>query len=95
MQAPCTFCCTRAALHAIPAHASQSAEPENCLCACVGYVCAMFFPRCFYVNATHQGGFVFEECRQTCEVCRLLQLTTCNRVCRPSLSRRQTAILSR
>eukprot|EP00802_Teleaulax_amphioxeia_P024346 Tamp_25033.p1 GENE.Tamp_25033~~Tamp_25033.p1 ORF type:complete len:203 (-),score=30.00 Tamp_25033:267-875(-) len=36
---------------------------------CVGYVCATFFPRCFYVNSTHQGGFVFEECRQTCEEC--------------------------
>ena len=35
---------------------------------CTGYVCAKHFPRCFYVNATHQGGFEFEVCRETCEV---------------------------
>mmetsp|Transcript_29688 Transcript_29688/g.47796 ORF Transcript_29688/g.47796 Transcript_29688/m.47796 type:complete len:185 (+) Transcript_29688:1-555(+) len=37
---------------------------------CTGYVCAKWFPRCFYVNATHQGGFEFEVCRETCEECK-------------------------
>ena len=35
---------------------------------CTGYICAKYFPRCFYVNETHQGGFEFEVCRETCEV---------------------------
>lgn len=36
---------------------------------CTGYVCAKYFPRCFYVNETSMGEFQFEVCRETCEAC--------------------------
>mmetsp|Transcript_47832 Transcript_47832/g.150027 ORF Transcript_47832/g.150027 Transcript_47832/m.150027 type:complete len:125 (-) Transcript_47832:132-506(-) len=37
--------------------------------ACKGYICANLFPRCFYLNESAQGSFLFETCRETCNDC--------------------------
>mmetsp|Transcript_33356 Transcript_33356/g.51877 ORF Transcript_33356/g.51877 Transcript_33356/m.51877 type:complete len:183 (-) Transcript_33356:122-670(-) len=42
---------------------------------CKGFICAEVFPRCFYVDETTQGAFVFETCKKTCEDCH----STCDR----------------
>eukprot|EP00283_Hemiselmis_rufescens_P008040 CAMPEP_0173418860 /NCGR_PEP_ID=MMETSP1357-20121228/888_1 /TAXON_ID=77926 /ORGANISM="Hemiselmis rufescens, Strain PCC563" /LENGTH=220 /DNA_ID=CAMNT_0014381407 /DNA_START=9 /DNA_END=671 /DNA_ORIENTATION=- len=36
---------------------------------CKGFVCAEYFPRCFWIDDKWQGSFVFETCRETCEAC--------------------------
>jgi len=36
---------------------------------CKGFVCAEYFPRCFYIDDSTQGAFVFETCKETCSEC--------------------------
>uniref|UniRef100_A0A6T8GQP3 ShKT domain-containing protein n=1 Tax=Hemiselmis andersenii TaxID=464988 RepID=A0A6T8GQP3_HEMAN len=48
----------------------EQLQERGCLYEeCKGFVCAEYFPRCFWIDDTTQGSFVFETCRETCEAC--------------------------